>query len=66
LSPELASEVDKQVRQLLSEQNARAQKIIEEHRDSLEKVAERLLVQEIMSKDEFCKIAEGIEEKDLS
>jgi cell division protease FtsH len=64
LSPELASEVDKQVRQLLTEQSARAQKIIEEHRDSLEKVAERLLVEEIMSKEEFCKIAEGIEEKE--
>jgi cell division protease FtsH len=63
LSPELASEVDKQVRQLLSEQSARAQKIIEEHLDSLEKMVERLLVEEIMSKDEFSKIAGEIEKK---
>lgn len=64
LSPELASEVDRQIRQLLSEQSDRARKIIEEHRGSLEKVAERLLVKEIMSKDEFCKIAGETEEKD--
>ncbi|MFO8240373.1 MAG: ATP-dependent zinc metalloprotease FtsH [Dissulfuribacterales bacterium] len=64
LSPELASEVDKQVRQLLSEQSARAQKIIEEHLDSLEKMVERLLVEEIMSKDEFSKIAAETEKKD--
>jgi len=64
LSPELASEVDRQIRQLLSEQSDRARKIIEEHRGSLEKVAERLLVKEIMSKDEFFKIAGETEEKD--
>jgi len=56
--------VDRQVRQLLSEQSDRARKIIEEHRGSLEKVAERLLVKEIMSKDEFFKIAGETEEKD--
>ncbi|OPL14193.1 MAG: hypothetical protein AVO38_12195 [delta proteobacterium ML8_D] len=63
MSPELASEVDKQVRQLLNEQSARAQKIIEEHLDSLEKMVERLLVEEIMSKEEFSKIAAEIEKK---
>jgi len=48
---------------LLNEQSARAQKIIEEHLDSLEKMVERLLVEEIMSKEEFSKIAAEIEKK---
>ncbi len=57
MSPELASQVDKEVRQLLNEQSARAQNIIEEHRDSLEKIADRLLVEEIMSEEEFRRLA---------
>jgi cell division protease FtsH len=66
LSPELASEVDKQVRQILTDQSVRAQKIIEEHRDSLERIAERLLVEEIMSKEEFLEIAGKQKENTLN
>ncbi|NIA08941.1 MAG: ATP-dependent zinc metalloprotease FtsH, partial [Nitrospiraceae bacterium] len=57
MSPELASQVDKEVRQLLNEQSARAQKIIEEHQESLKRIADRLLVEEIMSEEEFRKLA---------
>ncbi len=57
MSPELASQVDKEVRKLLNEQSARAQKIIEEHQESLERIADRLLVEEIMSEEEFRKLA---------
>ncbi|HID97644.1 MAG TPA: ATP-dependent zinc metalloprotease FtsH [Thermodesulfobacteriaceae bacterium] len=59
LSPELASEVDREVRKVLSEQNDRAHKIIEEHLDALDRVTEHLLVEEVMSSDTFKSLIEG-------
>ncbi len=53
MSPELAAEVDKEVRRILSEQYQRAKEIIEAHREALDLVAEKLLVEEIMSAEEF-------------
>ena len=58
MSSELASEVDREVRRILSDQNNRAKKIIEEHRGTLEKVAESLLVQEVMNENEFRRLIE--------
>jgi cell division protease FtsH len=57
MSPELASQVDSEVRKILNEQSIRAQKIIEEHQDSLKRIADRLLVEEIMSEEEFRRLA---------
>jgi len=68
MSPELASQVDKEVRQILNEQSARAEKIIKEHQKSLERIADRLLVEEIMSEEEFRRLAgetEGEEQNAL-
>ncbi len=53
LSPELAAKVDKEVRRVLSQQEARATEILKQHSDALQRVAERLLEQEVMSADEF-------------
>ncbi|MDA8162681.1 MAG: ATP-dependent zinc metalloprotease FtsH [Desulfobacteraceae bacterium] len=58
LGPELASEVDEEVRRILAEQDARANEIIRGHREALKRVADRLLTQEIMSAEEFHAIIE--------
>jgi cell division protease FtsH len=53
VGPELASEVDKEVRRILAEQDVRAKEIIGGHREILGRVADKLLVQEVMSAEEF-------------
>jgi cell division protease FtsH len=58
LGPEMASLVDEEVRRLLSEQDVRARKILGENRAALEAVAERLLMEEVMSSEEFRGILE--------
>ncbi len=58
MSPELASLVDKEVKKVLSEQDARARHIIESHKKSLQRVAEQLLKIEVMNADEFKKLVE--------
>lgn len=58
LSPELQAEVDNEVRRVLREQYDRALSIIREHRQALETVSARLLVEEVMSAEEFKALAE--------
>ncbi len=57
ISPELQAEVDSEVRRVLREQYERALSIIRDHRKALETVSSRLLVEEVMSADEFKKLA---------
>jgi len=61
MSPELAAAVDREVRRVLSEEESRARQIIQAHRGALEEVANRLLMEEIMSAGEFKKIVEGLQ-----
>ncbi len=56
LSPELAAKVDKEVNKILTEQEKRAIQILEQHRDALERVAQKLLIDEVMSAEEFKKL----------
>ena len=53
MSPELMSKVDKEVRAILDRELKRARKILEQHNDALQRVAERLLIQEVMTEEEF-------------
>ncbi|OCC15892.1 Cell division protein FtsH [Dissulfuribacter thermophilus] len=53
MSPELMSKVDKEVSLLLESEQQRAREIVENHKDALMRVAEKLLVQEVMSEEEF-------------
>lgn len=53
MSPELAATVDKETRQILLEQQERANSILEEHRDALIRIAEKLLEKEVINSDEF-------------
>ncbi len=66
MSPELQAEVDREVRKVLEEQYERAKNILKEHKDALERVSQRLLKEEVMSADEFKKLALGeeIDEKE--
>ncbi len=57
MSPELQAEVDNEVRRVLREQYQRALSIIRQHRQALETVSARLLVEEVMSADEFKRLA---------
>lgn len=57
MSPELATEVDKEVRRILLEQQQRAKDILTNKKKSLEIVTERLLQQEVMSAEEFKELA---------
>ncbi len=63
MSPELASLVDKEVKRVLTEQDARAHKIIETHEQALQRVAEELLKSEVMNADEFKLLVEMDEKK---
>ncbi|HFC46770.1 MAG TPA: cell division protein FtsH, partial [Dissulfuribacter thermophilus] len=63
MSPELMSKVDKEVRAILDRELKRAREILETHRDALNRVAERLLVQEVMSEEEFREEVEGVSEE---
>ena len=58
LSPELAAKVDEEVNKILREQEKRAIQIIEQYRDALERVTQRLLVHEVMSAEEFKEIVQ--------
>ncbi len=57
LSPELQAEVDNEVRRVLREQYDRALSIIRDHRQALETVSSKLLVEEVMSAEEFKSLA---------
>ncbi len=57
MSPELQAEVDAEVRRVMKEQYQRAKRIIHDHRQVLERVSERLLVEEVMSAEEFKRLA---------
>ncbi len=62
MSPELQAEVDKEVRRVLREQYDRAKKIVSTHMTALKRVSERLLVKEVMSAEEFKKLAASDQE----
>jgi cell division protease FtsH len=55
-SEEVAEQIDKEVRKLVSESYDKAKSILNEHRDKLDAVAARLLEVETISKEEFEKI----------
>jgi len=58
-SDEIAHEIDMEVRRLVNEAHARALKVITEHRDKLEFLAQRLLEIETIDHDEFSNIMAG-------
>jgi len=55
-SEEVAEQIDKEVRKLVRESYEKAKSILNEHRDRLDAVANRLLEVETISKEEFEKI----------
>ncbi len=59
MSPELSAKVDKEISRILNEQETRATQILEKNRHHLERVAEKLLADEVMSAEEFNKIING-------
>ena len=59
LSPDLAAQVDDEVRKVLREQADRASKTIESHKDALARVVKRLLDREVLSADEFRALVTG-------
>ncbi len=62
MSPELQAEVDEEVRRVLREQYDRAKNIVSTHIKALERVSETLLVKEVMSADEFKRLAASDQE----
>jgi len=58
MSPELATEVDKEVKRILIEQQERAKEILLNKKKTLEIVTEKLLQQEVMSAEEFKALAQ--------
>ena len=52
-SEDLASKIDKEVRRIMDESYARGKKILEEHRDELDRVAGALLELETLDAEEF-------------
>ena len=60
-SDEIAHEIDMEVRRLVNEAHKRARRVIIEHRDKLEALAQRLLEIETVGADEFRQIMKGAE-----
>jgi len=58
LSPDLVSEIDKEVKRIMTEQEFRAIDILNHHKEKLANVAETILKTEIMNADEFKLIME--------
>ena len=58
-SEDLASKIDKEVRRIMDEAYARGKKILEEHREELDRVANALLDLETLGEDEFEDIFTG-------
>lgn len=58
-SEETAKEIDDEVRQIISEQYARAKVIIAEHREQLDAIAEALLERETLGREEIEAIMSG-------
>lgn len=58
-SPEIAFEIDKEVRRIIDESYQKARKILEEHRDALDKIAKTLIEKETIDKQELIEIFEG-------
>ena len=55
-SESVAAEIDAEIERIINEAYARTEKILTEHRDKLEKVAQRLIAVEKIEGDEFMKI----------
>jgi cell division protease FtsH len=53
LSPGLQAQVDEEIKSVLDEQYATAYELLEANRDALEKVAEELLAEETLDRDQF-------------
>jgi cell division protease FtsH len=60
-SDAIAQEIDREVRQIIDQQQERAQRILLEHRDKLDLVARRLLEVESLEAEEFVALIEGVE-----
>ena len=60
-SDAVAEQIDGEVRQIIDEQYARARQILEENRDKLELVAQKLLEFESLEAEEFVALMEGRE-----
>jgi len=52
-SEAVAEQIDKEVRRLVSESHSRAKQILQQYRDKLDAVAQKLLETETLSRDEF-------------
>jgi cell division protease FtsH len=60
-SDAIAQEIDREVRQIIDQQQERAHRILLEHRDKLDLVARRLLEVESLEADDFVALIEGVE-----
>lgn len=60
-SDAIAEQIDNEVRQIIDVQYGRARTILEEHRNKLELIAQRLLEVETLEADEFVALMEGQE-----
>ncbi len=58
-SEDVAARVDTEVRRIMEEQSERAMKVIDEHRDAVERIAAALLEREQLTGDEFVRLFNG-------
>ena len=64
-SQETSRRIDHEVSQVLIQQHQRAVRILDEHRDLMERVAQALIRYENISKEEFHRLLEGVSVDDL-
>jgi cell division protease FtsH len=58
-SPEIAYEIDKEIRRIVEEAFAKARKILTEQRRKLDKIAKTLIEKETLEKEELLRLLEG-------
>ena len=59
ISPEIKAEADKEIRQLLNEAYSEAKKIVNTHREELDKAAAKLLAVETLDGEEFAELMQA-------
>lgn len=64
-SPKIAAEIDEEIRYLLDKAHEKAYRILEEHRDYLDRLAEKLLEKETLRRPDLEALFEGIEPQEV-
>jgi cell division protease FtsH len=64
-SDEIAREIDEEVRRIIETQHARATKLLDKHRESLDTISQILVRRETIEKEQFAALLDGVPEAEV-